>query len=306
MATGIAGSKGFIGSYLSRYLAARDSSALRLLVRNTADCQSPSNTQVLHGDLLSRSDCERFAADLKVIYYLAHNHTPVDSDLDLPNDALVNLVPLLNLLQAIQHLETKPHVVYFSSGGAVYARKQELVPYCETDRCAPLSSYGIQKLAAEQYLQLAADKGYLTATVLRVGNAYGTLLSQFRMQGLIGVAINCVVHGKPVRVFGNPNNVRDYIHLEDIGDIAVRASVPAQPFSILNVGSGVGHSVLDVIRVIEECRGQPVEIQSDQSLGNWLPDWVVLDITKARAEFGWSPIVDLRSGIDRMLARMDP
>lgn len=306
MATGIAGSKGFIGSYLSRYIAARDSGALRLLVRNTADCQSPSNTEVLHGDLLSRSDCERFATDLKVIYYLAHNHTPVDSDLDLPNDALVNLVPMLNLLQAIQHLETKPHVVYFSSGGAVYARKQELVPYRETDLSAPSSSYGIQKLAAEQYLQLAADKGYLTATVLRVGNAYGTLLPQFRMQGLIGVAINCVIHGKPVRVFGNPNNVRDYIHLEDISDIAVRASVSGRPFSILNVGSGVGHSVLDVIRVIEECRGQHVEVQSDQSIGNWLPDWVVLDIAKARAEFGWSPTVDLRSGIDRMLARMDP
>jgi UDP-glucose 4-epimerase len=302
MATGIAGSKGFIGSYLSKYVAARDSGALRLLARNTADYHSPDNTEVLHGDLLSRSDCERFAADLKLIYYLAHNNTPVDSDLDMSSDAFVNLVPLLNLLHAIQRLGTKPHLVYFSSGGAVYARKPELIPYRETDQCAPLSSYGIQKLAAEQYLRLAADKGYLTATVLRVGNAYGTLLSQFRMQGLIGVAINCVVHGKPVRLFGNPNNVRDYIHLEDISDIAVRASVPAQPFSILNVGRGVGHSVLDVIRVIEECRGQSVEIQPDHSVGNWLTDWVVLDTAKARTEFGWSPTVDLRSGIAGMLA----
>jgi UDP-glucose 4-epimerase len=304
MATGIAGATGFIGSYLSKHIAARDSGPLRLLVRNTADYQNPSSTEVLHGDLLSRSDCERFAADLKLIYYLAHSNTPVDSDLDMPSDALVNLVPLLNLLHAIQRLETKPHLVYFSSGGAIYARKQELAPYRETDLCAPSSSYGIQKLAAEQYLRLVADKGYLTATVLRVGNAYGTLLSQFRMQGLIGVAINCVVHGKPVRLFGNPNNVRDYIHLEDVSDIAVRASIPRQPFSILNVGSGVGHSVLDVIRVIEECRGQPVEIQADHSFGNWLTDWVVLDIAKARAEFGWSPTIDLCSGIGSMLARM--
>jgi UDP-glucose 4-epimerase len=306
MATGITGSKGFIGSYLSRYIAARDSSALRLLARNTADHHSPSNTEVLHGDLLSRSDCERFAADLKLIYYLAHNNTPVDSDLDMPSDALVNLVPLLNLLQTIQRIGTKPHVVYFSSGGAVYERKKEVIPYRETDRCAPLSSYGIQKLAAEQYLRLAADKGYLTATVLRVGNAYGTLLSQSRMQGLIGVAINCIAHGKPVRVFGNLNNVRDYIHLEDISEIAVRASVPERPFSILNVGSGTGYSVLDVIRVIEECRGRPVEIQADDTFGSWLTDWVVLDITKARAEFGWSPTVNLRSGIDRMLAGVTP
>jgi len=303
MATGIAGAKGFIGSYLSKHIASKDAGTLRLLARNVADYHGPATAEILHGDLLSRSDCERFATGLKVIYYLAHKNTPVDSDLDIPSDALANLVPLLNLLHAIQYLGTKPHIVYFSSGGAVYARKPELVPYRETDPCTPLTSYGIQKLAAEQYLRLAAHKGYLTATVLRPGNAYGTLLPEFRLQGLIGVAINSVVHGKPIRVFGNPNNVRDYVHLEDISEIAVRASVPREPFSILNVGSGEGHSVLDVIRLIEQSRGRPVEIQTEQSFGGWLTDWVVLDIAKARAQYNWSPTIELRSGIDRMLTQ---
>jgi UDP-glucose 4-epimerase len=164
-----------------------------------------------------------------------------------------------------------------------------------------VSSYGIQKLAAEEYLRLAASKGYLTSTILRVGNAYGTPLSHFRMQGLIGVAVNCVAEGRPVRIFGNPNNVRDYIHLEDVSEIAVRGSVPKRPFSIVNVGSGVGHSVLDILKVIEELWGKPIDIQSDQSCGNWLTDWVVLDNGKVRSEFGWSPRVDLRCGIARML-----
>jgi UDP-glucose 4-epimerase len=301
MATGIAGSRGFIGSYLSRYIAAKDcGTALRLLARNSAEPQGPACGEVIHGDLLSRSDCERFAEGLHVIYYLAHNNSPVDSDSDLPGDALANLVPLLNLLQTIQRLGTKPHIVYFSSGGAIYAPKSDRIPYRETDRCGPLSSYGIQKLAAEEYLRLAAHKGYLTATVLRVGNAYGTLLSQFRMQGLIGVAINCVLLGQPVKIFGDPNNVRDYIHLEDVSEIAVCASVPRQAFSILNVGSGLGHSVLDIIRLIEERLGRPIEIHGDHNSGSWLTDWVVLDNTKARNEFGWSPAVDLRSGIHGM------
>jgi UDP-glucose 4-epimerase len=251
---------------------------------------------------MSHSDCERFASDLTLIYYLAHNNTPVDSDFDLPSDALVNLVPLLNLLHTIQRLKTKPHIVYFGSGGAVYAPKEGLAPYRESDFCAPLSSYGIQKLTAEHYLRLAAHKGDLTATVLRIGNAYGTLLSQSRKQGLIGVALNCVVEGKPIRVFGNPNNVRDYVHLDDISDIAVRASVPREPFSVINVGTGLGYSVLDVIRIIEEVCDRSVEIQTDSNLGNWLTDWVVLDIAKARSELCWSPKVDLRSGIDGMLA----
>ena len=301
MATGITGAKGFIGSYLSRRILARQPVAVRLFIRNTANYQSPEGAEILQGDLMSQSDCERFAADLHLIYYLAHNNTPVSSDLDLPSDALVNLVPLLNLLQVIQKLGTKPHVVYFSSGGAVYAPKQDRVPYRETDPCGPVSSYGIQKLAAEEYLRLAARKGYLTSTILRAGNAYGAPLSHLRMQGLIGVAVNCVAQGRSVRVFGNPNNVRDYIHLEDLSEIAVRGSVPKEPFSIINVGSGVGHSVLDILRVIEEIWGKPIDIHSDQNCGNWLTDWVVLDNSKAREEFGWSPTVDLRCGIARMV-----
>jgi UDP-glucose 4-epimerase len=304
MAIGITGAKGFIGSHLSSHIVAAQPGAVRLFVRNTADYHYPEGAQVLQGDLLSRSDCERFAEGLHLIYYLAHNNTPVNSDLDLPSDVLVNLVPLLNLLQAIQKLGTKPHLVYFSSGGAVYAPKQDRVPYRESDPCGPVSSYGIQKLAAEEYLRLAARNGYLTSTVLRVANAYGTPLSRFRMQGLIGVAVTCVAQGRPVRVFGNPDNVRDYVHLEDLSEMAVRGSVPNQPFSIVNVGSGVGHSVLDILRVVEELWGKPIDIRPEQSFGYWLTDWVVLDNGKAREEFGWSPAVDLRSGIASMLDRL--
>jgi UDP-glucose 4-epimerase len=302
MSKGITGARGLIGSHLVRYILARKPYGVRLLVRDPSGFESPDGAEVLSGDLGSRRDCERFAAGLTVIHYLAHVNAPVNSDLDLPNDALFNLVPLLNLLEAIKRLGTKPHVVYFGSGGAVYSPSQNRVPYRETDPCSPLSSYGIQKLAAEEYLRLAASRGHLTATVLRVGNAYGAVLSRHRMQGLIGVAVSCILDGQPVRVFGNPNNVRDYVHLEDICCMAERASIPRRSFSIVNVGSGRGHSVTDVLRLIEECNGQPLDIQHDGSCGSELADWAVLDNSKAMQEFGWCPAIDLRSGIEKMLA----
>ena len=302
MAIGIAGARGFIGSYLSRHVLRACRGSIRLLVRNTSNYESPPGVEVLQGDLMSRLDCERFAGNLDVIYYLAHTNTPVNSDLDLPSDALVNLVPLLNLIESVRKLGTKPHIVYFSSGGAVYAPRQDRVPYKETDPCGPTSSYGIQKLAAEAYLRLAASKCFLTATILRIGNVYGIPLSRFRTQGLIGVAVTCIAQNLPVRVFGNPGNVRDYIHIDDLSELVLRASAPRQPFTIVNAGSGTGHSVLDILRIIKEIRGHPFNTHFDQDYGAGLIDWVVLDNGKARQDYGWSPSVDVGSGISRMLS----
>lgn len=300
--TGILGATGFIGSYLCRYVAACAEGPLRLLIRNGAKKSPAVAAEILEGDLLSRPDCERFASGLDVIYYLAHTNAPVDSDLDRPTDAALNLLPLLNLLDAIRRLGNKPHIVYFSSGGAIYARRPGHAPYRESDACAPSSSYGILKITAEQYLRLAAERGELTATALRPGNAYGTLLPEYRTQGLIGVAVSRLLLGKPVLVFGNAGNVRDYVHLEDICAMAVKAASPLCPFDIFNVGTGHGHSVNDILAVIRDCHGAPFPIQTDDTRGKELMDWVVLDSSHARQTFGWSPAIDLRAGIAGMLS----
>src|ERR1017187_6000118 len=301
MRTGIIGSSGFIGSYLTRWLAAAGITSPRLLVRNTVDT-GPAGAEVCQGGLHSRADCERFVEGLQVIYYLAHENTPVNSDLDQPNDVRVNLEPLLNLLQPVQRCGARPQIVYFGSGGAVYARTGDRCPRRETDPCSPASSYGILKLAAEQYLRLAADRGYLTATVLRVGNAYGTLLPRHRMQGLIGVALSSLLKEVPIRVFGDLSNVRDYVHLDDVCAVADRVSVPHGAFDVLIVGSGVGYSVAEVLNVIQDCHGGPIQLEVNEGQGQRVTDWVVLDIAKASRECGWHPAIDLTSGIRAMMS----
>jgi len=303
MVIGFTGSNGFIGSYLVRAVSARQMGKIRVLLRSLPAAREESGAEVVHGDLLSAKDCERFAQNVNLIIYLAHCNAPVNSDLDQPNDALVNIVPLLNLVQAIQALQTRPHVIYFSSGGAIYRRSPHRVPFQETDPCEPSTSYGIQKLAAEHYLRLAAERGHLTCTVLRPGNAYGTLLPQQRMQGLIGVAINNVLNQKPVRVFGSMDNVRDYVHLEDIWSLVEKVIRPKEAFTILNVGSGRGYSVREVLHTIEECVGFPLQIETVQNpeYGTWLTEWVVLDVTRAQRELNWAPKVDFRDGIRAMV-----
>lgn len=303
MMTGIIGARGFIGSELLRRLTPRSAGSVRVLLRNVRVGEACGGVEVVCGDLLSLVDCERFVDGLDVIYYLAHCNTPINSDRDQANDAALNLIPLLNLLQAIRARKTKPRIVYFSSGGGVYGRKSDRTPWRETDRNEPVSSYGIQKLAAEQYLRLAAERDQLSCVALRISNAYGTLLPPERMQGLIGVAINNVLHGSPVRVFGNPNNVRDYVHLSDICAMAEKAALSSGSFDIVNVGSGRGDSVRDVLKIIQDSAGcrLSTEIREDPQSAKWLIPWVVLDITKARQQYSWSPVVDLPTGIREML-----
>ncbi len=299
MATGIVGATGFIGSYLCKHL---DPLPLRIFTRSPSKTPPVPGAEIVQGDLLSSADCKRFLSGLKTIYYLAHTNTPINSDKDQLADAAMNLTPFLTLLSAIRELGIRPHVVYFGSGGAVYARNDARAPYRECDLCAPSTSYGILKLAAEQYLRLAAERGELTATVLRIGNAYGTLLPQYRTQGLIGVALSQILHDNPVRLFGSAENVRDYVHLQDITAMVEKASTPRRPFDVVNVGSAQGYSVNDVLDVIRDCHGSSFPIHLEQRCAAWLTDWVVLDNSYARREFDWVPAIGLREGIGALLA----
>src|ERR1700683_3461024 len=127
---GLIGAGGFIGSYLLERLRPLASGDLRLFWRNP-NIAPPEPGEVIYGDLASYSDCQRFARGLDAIYYLAHHNTPVHSDLEQVNDTALNLIPLLTLLKAIENLRTRPTLVYFSSGGAVYGTGANRIPFRE-------------------------------------------------------------------------------------------------------------------------------------------------------------------------------
>jgi UDP-glucose 4-epimerase len=310
MRIGITGATGFIGSYLLRHFIDQGVRALRALTR-TVSLDVRIGTGVVdwqQGDLQSIKVCEDFIRDLKVLIHLAHTSTPLTSNRSLPSDVSANMLPTANLLQAIKERQHKPHFVYVSSGGAVYGPSKKHRLFRETDQCLPGTSYGIQKLMAEQYLRMAAEEGWLTAVCLRVGNPYGVLLPPERMQGLIGVVVNQLVLNKPVRIFGSIDNVRDYLHLEDLSRVFDAVLTPRNAFDIFNIGSGKGYSVKEILELIERCSGRKIVRQyaaSDNSFRH-LPSWVVLDSSKAKRELGWEPEIELEEGLKRLWKESSP
>lgn len=299
----ITGGSGFLGSYLSHYLAARGLYSLRMISRSAHDRGTGTGQRIqwLQGDLNSRADCERFIEGADIIIHLAHTNTPLSSHRDLPADANLNLIPTLNLIEAIRHAKRRPHVVFASSGGAVYGPTAAGVLLKEDTPCAPISSYGIQKLCAEHYLRVAAHEGWLTAVTTRIANPYGALLPSERKQGFIGVVAQRIKERTPVDLFSASSTVRDYIHLDDMCRGVEAAFAHTEGFDIINIGSGVGHSLEQVLGIMESVSG-PIQRRVISAAGaGSLPDWNVLDITKAKEVLGWSPEISLESGLHSFL-----
>jgi UDP-glucose 4-epimerase len=196
-----------------------------------------------------------------------------------------------------------PQIVFASSGGAVYGVAASDLPFREDHACRPQSSYGIQKLMVEQFLRMGAEHGWFTATALRIGNPYGVLLPPERLQGFIGTAVAQLVAGDPIRVFGNPANVRDYVHLSDLARAIEMALVPTAGYEVFNIGSGTAYSVEGVLSLLEEMVGAPLTVQTERSeAADDLPSWVVLDVAKAGEVLGWAAEISLRDGLERLIA----
>jgi UDP-glucose 4-epimerase len=300
---GVTGATGFMGSILVARLADRDDGPqLRSLTRTiTPGLPQLPRVDWMQGDLASYWDCLSFVSGLDTIVHLAHTNTPLTSNKDLPSDAATNIVPTATLVQAIREAGTKPHVVYASTGGALY-RVDGRRPVTEEDPVEPTTSYGIQKLMGEHYLRLAAREGWLTATVLRIGNPYGVLLPPERRQSFIGVALAQILEGGPVRIFGAIDNVRDFVHLGDVLRMFEVAVEQREGFEIYNVGSGEGTSVREVLALLQRFCGTEVEAAHEPPTADSLrlPPWIVLDVAKARRRLGWSPEVRFEDGLRAM------
>lgn len=222
-----------------------------------------------------------------------------------------NVVGTLRLLEAMQACGVKALV--FSSSATVYGTPQFL-PYTEDHPFAPTNPYGRTKLMVEDILRdaFAADPSW-QFSILRYFNPVGAHASGLIGEDPQGVPNNLmpfvaqVAVGKRdfLSVFGNDyptpdgTGVRDYIHVVDLAEGHVRAlqwmnSLGAGQCKAFNLGTGVGYSVLDLVRAFETASGQPVPYRVQTRRAGDLPSYYA-DSTAAQTLLGWQATRSLQA-----------
>lgn len=198
----------------------------------------------------------------------------------------------------VQCLDAHPeiHLIYFSSGGTVYGNPAQL-PVREGAQLSPLSPYGIAKVAQEVTCQELSVHGHSMVTILRPSNAYGpgqTVKSGF---GLVRTLLEHARLGTSMGVWGDGNNVRDYIYIDDIVDATLRLIRRPQDAGIYNLGSGVGHSINQVKQLVERVTRSQIRTDYYQARGTDVRE-VVLDSARLQKVLGWRLGVELAKGIE--------
>ncbi|CAG9213014.1 Epimerase domain-containing protein [Paraburkholderia sabiae] len=305
----VLGGTGFLGTHLVDALV-RSGSAVRVFERLAPPAATGASlsqrdvlvttrdwhgVEMVRGDFVSGDGLAAALEDVDLVYHLVSTMVPSTSNLDPIADVQSNLVGSVRLLQLMQAAGVK-RIVYVSSGGTVYGNPTVL-PVPETHALNPLCSYGVVKVAVENYLHMYSELHGIVANVLRVSNPYGTHSQHIGVQGVIPTFFRKIADGTPLEIWGDGSVVRDYIHVSDVVTALLRAGAREQS-ATFNIGSGTGHSVNEILDVVQQQVGRKASVRY-QPQRSFDVERIFLDITKAREELNWQPSLTLAAGCAR-------
>ena len=296
----VTGGAGFIGSHLVELLVDREWEVLVIddlssgHVEHLADARRRGIanihvTGVAEPELLDVVG--RFAPE--VIFHLAAQAKVRPSVEDPLHDAQVNVIGTINVLEAARRGGVRK-VCFASSGGAIYGGEVKL-PAKETAAKAPESPYGISKKVVEDYFRWYSAVHGIRYTLLALANVYGPRQDPGLEGGVTAIFSLAMLEGRRPVIFGDGTQTRDFVFVEDVCDAFFRAADAADG-ELLNIGSGVETSVVDLYDVVARITDFPTKPKFDPPK----PGDVyrsVIDPSRAKKELGWEAWTPLEQGL---------
>ncbi len=212
-------------------------------------------------------------------------------------DAETNIHGSLRVLEAAARAGVKK-IVFSSSGGAIY-HGLDIRPTPENVPCMPLSPYGVAKFAFELYLHSACHNYGIAYVALRYANVYGPRQGTKGEAGVIGIFIRKMMAGQAPVIFGDGEQTRDFVYVDDVVEANVRAMRPGVHGSY-NIGTGRETSVNRVVALVAKEFPGVKPLRGPGNPGEERRS--ALDCRAAKAAFGWTPKVRIEEGIRKTAA----
>lgn len=287
----ILGAGGFIGINLANALAEE---GCELICFDRFQCAHwPQKAKFISGDFSNMPPDLLAVLDDATVYHLVSSGRPSQHTESAANELVTDVATTLRYLEYTR--ARKIRWVFVSSGGTVYGPNAPC-PTPEEAPTRPICSYGLVKLTLENYFALYKRLHGTDFVVARVSNPYGPWQDPLRGQGVVAALIYKALTGQRVEIWGDGENIRDYIYVDDaIGGLLAAASC-GRSGEVYNIGTGIGSSINQLTTIISRILGKNifseyVESRTVDVRKN------VLDSGKLSTALDWHPRTDLETGI---------
>lgn len=293
----VTGGAGFIGSHLVdrlvdegfRVVIVDDLSSGKLKnLNHSATFHHMSINQPSLRDVLNRERPD-------LVFHLAAQSSVAHSTRDPVLDNEVNVLGTLRLIEASRRAGVEK-IIYSSTGGALYG-EPEAVPCPDDAPIVPISPYGISKYMAEQYLEFYYRQYRQNFTTLRYGNVYGPRQDPDGEAGVVAIFIAAMLSGKRPRIFGDGNQARDFVSVDDVVE-ANMAAVYRGHRTSMNIGTGELTTINQIYDMLKKIIGFRWDAEHGPARAGDVYR-ISLDSSRAAEELGWAPRTSLEEGLTK-------
>jgi UDP-glucose 4-epimerase len=292
----VTGGAGFIGSNICAALAREGATVTALddlSSGHAMNLDGMSGVTLIQGDVRDPDAVARAMTGCEVVFHLAASVGNKRS-IDHPDqDTSINVNGTLTVLDAARAAGVRKLVAASSAG--IYG-ELKTIPISEDHPLEPLTPYGVSKLYTEKMALAFAHVYGLEAICLRYFNVYGPNQRFDAYGNVIPIFAFRALRGEPITIFGNGQQTRDFVHVDDVVQANLKAARNTGVSGGFNIASASQIRILDLANAVNAHLDQPVPIQhAGERAGDVAHS--LADISAARTAFGFDPKVEMQPGL---------